>query len=234
MQSPRDAVRLYRWANVLATLSLDVAEPYVPLMGLPAITGFKEGLKKIITELQKSEIDPEVSTVYFETTLSWASERYGERFSHCFYIWSLVIFQSGELEPVSSSIMAWRDLVLDREGELPDMDSTPPAIRDVRRLLRGNHKSNDVYRIRPSTEWDKSIYAWREYDSMVDAMLYVDCTIDCFNFIQAWNRVKRETASFSSPASIMAWGTEAARKVRIAVEDLGDPSSWPDLEALLA
>lgn len=223
----------YRWSAIMATLSLDIAQPYIGSMGLqlPPDGSFLDGLRRIITDyraLEGESIAPQQP--FPEAVLAWARSQYGESFADALHQWGSEVFQYSGTDGVSSFL--WSCIV--HRGRLDgtrDTGPVPDFIRLVRQYLKSTPKP--VFSTTaPTTEWDQHLYARQGYDAQMNPLEWVEATINHRRFLLAWQRALEEAGETADLSTVETWGRNQAKQMGMPLQRLGKPGVWTPLPQL--
>ena len=229
---PTEKVDLYRWTTIVVTLSLDLANPYFPHMGLHLPDGLQQGVRGIIEELRRQKMDPELSSAYASGILDWSTQRFGEQFQQRLYTWGTEIFNYGLDDDAGAALFLWSNLVNHRGYPGAPVIVAPPFVLRLRAVLAATAPPS-VHRYGPETVWDKSMYAWREYDEDIyTPMTSVSLTLGDYQFRRAWAAVREEMGDHAGLDAVKSWGLDLARQMNMPVDRLGDPGEWRELPLL--
>jgi len=222
----------YRWGTIFATLSLDLAAPYISDMQLqlPPRDPFITSLRKVIQEFRSLQaLDPNANLPFSEAVFRWASGEYGANFVNHLYQWGENIFQCGN--GVGASVFLWNNVV--RLGGLDgsrDVTAPPDLIRVLRREL-AEHPVPVVERI-PRSPWDRELYERQGYDDLMNPMEMVRSTISYCNFMLAWRDAINAQPAVPNLDDTYIWGLAEAKRAGMPLDRLGKPGSWPPLPDL--
>ena len=228
--TPSFEIDIYRWGTTFATLSLDVAAPYVPQMGLqlPAGDVFKPGLRRIIEEFRRRQTQgEEVEELFSPAVFEWAQQAFNHAFAAHLYAWGQNVFQTGEGD---AQVFFWNNIV--RRGGLTgakDTSPPPPFVVLLRQTLAGK-AMEAVNRLAPITGWDVDLYQRQQYDSYRNPMELVQATINYYNFVSAWQEASR-IAGTPNLQAMKKWGMTEVVLLGIPLDALNDPGDWPSLPA---
>jgi len=219
----------YRWGMILATLSLDMVVPFVPLMGLqlPSGNAFTLGLRDLIREfrsLQAQRRDAELQ--FAPAVFVWATRQFHRDFADHFYAWGQDVFQTGA--DGGAGAFLWDSIV--RRGGLDGAkdDQSPPQFVLLLRDSLALRSEASVNRIAPSSAWDKELYERQQYDRFRNPMELVQATIHHYNFVSAWQEA---VVASSQPdlQQMTKWGNSEALLLGMPLDRIGIPGDWPPL-----
>ena len=221
-------IEIYRWGTTFATLSLDVAAPYVPQMGLqlPAGDLFRPGLRRIIEEFRQRQTQGEdVENLFSPAAFDWAVQVFGRAFATHLYAWGQNVFQTGE---GGQNVFLWNNIV--RRGGLDgakDRSLPPPFVALLRQNLASRAKEAVNY-LTPTTAWDVELYQRQQYDRYRNPMELVQATISYYDFVSAWQETSA-SGGISDLQAVKQWGVGEAVQLGIPLDALGNPGDWPPL-----
>jgi hypothetical protein len=217
----------YLWGTIFAVLSLDVASPFVPNMGLqlPPGDSFRTGLRKIIEEFRRLEAkQTNIAEPFVEAVFNWTAQRYGQELSDQLYAWGENVFQSGSGK--GATVFLWNNIV--RRGGLKgerDHRLPPHFVTTLRALLAPRAKPL-VNRLRPVSTWDKEVYDRQQYDEFRNAMELVQATINYNDFISAWREALAVSDKVVDMEEINRWAMGEASILGMPVDRVGHPRDW--------
>ena len=219
-------INIYRWGTIFATLSLDVAAPFISQMGLqlPAGNGFRMGLRKIIEEFRKLEGEQSnAESLFSSDVFDWAANEFGRGFAEHLYAWGQDVFQSGDIGDEGAFI--WNSIV--RRGGLNGArDTHPPLlfVSGVRTALAKRARAAVNY-IQPDSDWDLSLYQRQKYDEFRNPMELVQATISHFDFVHSWQEAITNVGQPDIP-QLMSWAIKEANMLGIPLDYVVVPGNW--------
>ncbi len=203
-------------------------------MGLLLPSGFQRGVRSIVSRLRSENADPEISLAYAEELLAWCAQEYGEAVARNLYVWAREVFDYGLVRDNGASLFLWASVVRYRGYSGYPAPPPPPSFIILLRQVIAADPPLDFDEPAPVSEWDRSMYAWREYDvEIYTPMTTVSLTIDNFRFRRAWSKTHQAMLQTADFPSVKLWALEVARQMQMPLDRLGDPGSWPELPTLL-
>ncbi len=214
-----------KWTNILATLSLDVAAPYISRMGLELPEGFRDGLRHLIEDFRARETKPGVAAQFLPAVFAWAEQQYGPTFADSLYQWGENVFEPTD---GSGAIFLWSSIV--NHTGYPGHEPLPSAPEFVLRVRAILPPTTSIYNQPPVTAWDRTVYERQGYDEFSSPMELVQSTMDTRDFLLAWSAARQELPGPEPMAAVKTWGTDVAERLGMPLERLGEPGIWPDRE----
>jgi hypothetical protein len=221
-----------RWTRVFSILSLDMAKPFMGLMGLqlPAGDRFTVELRDFIQRFRLLIAEDKVPVVPFAiSALEHFGNVFGAPFSKHLYSWGVTVFQYSAEDGTQAFL--W-NLIL-RRPELSDVRDGPDVSRFVHELfmLLRQRPVPSVYDMMPTTPWDLELYSRHGFDRSINPMENVQSTMSYYNFVTTWQDALNLVGSKVNLDEVYSWGLRESRRLAIPPDRLEKPGAWAPLPA---
>jgi hypothetical protein len=215
------------WKAIFEDLSFDAAQPYLPMMGLPAPNDleFARGLRPLVEGSRHMPVTDQAVTNLVDAAFT-SARGLGPGYPDRIRDWGVFIYPNSS--PLQDQVFRW-ELIVARGGKdgRRDASPAPEVIQGVRKAWsrRGKVTANQV---RPLSEWDLRLIAERE-DAGLNPFEWVESAVRNFNFLSAWDAATRGPLTAEQAQQVYQWGLREAEMLRLARDSVGRPEQFLQL-----